>query len=430
MSKLPTDNLDAYNLVLKGRSFAEKSTKENLNIGIGFLTQATELDNQYADAYAELAYANLMMMYVLNSTERDLYINAAKKNNDIALRLDPNSVRANSTKGLIMTESNNKETRLEAEHYFNKALQLNPNDAISHLEISIFYNQQTNNKSKELYHARRAYELNPFAVDVIWNLAQSLMENNLIDEAKSIFDKNKVLLPSEITNYFKGFIIREEVKAILKNNTSWTDAIDLYNKGISEEPNNASIYYGLGLFYDTYLNDNKNYAYYLKKAVDIDSTDVINVPEYYNALLENKQFNEAKQFGKTSIYLNTVSKTRQINQLFLYHYHQNQNAKALEILKDSVFENNYFYKLLLHSQMGNKNKVSEILKANKANPTQKVYVFANLKERDSLYYYLNKDDINAPNVNSRREFDLYRKEPRYLEFMKKNHLPLIDGINN
>ena len=80
--------------------------------------------------------------------------------------------------------------------------------------------------------------------------------------------------------------------------------------------------------------------------------------------------------------------------------------------------------------MGNKNKVSEILKANKANPTQMVYVFANLKERDSLYYYLNKDDINAPNVNSRREFDLYRKEPRYLEFMKKHHLPLIDGINN
>ena len=46
-----------------------------------------------------------------------------------------------------------------------------------------------------------------------------------------------------------------------------------------------------------------------------------------------------------------------------------------------------------------------------------------------MYFYMNKDNVNASQVNSRREFDPYRKEPRYIEFMKKNHLPIIEKYN-
>jgi hypothetical protein len=59
---------------------------------------------------------------------------------------------------------------------------------------------------------------------------------------------------------------------------------------------------------------------------------------------------------------------------------------------------------------------------------QKAQVYAILKERDSMYYYLGKLDnfywSRPRSVNSRREFDPYRKEERYKAFLKKNYIPL------
>ena len=51
---------------------------------------------------------------------------------------------------------------------------------------------------------------------------------------------------------------------------------------------------------------------------------------------------------------------------------------------------------------------------------------SSLKEKDSMYYYLNK--INNPNrikvPNSRREFNPYRKEERYKAVLRKNYFPI------
>lgn len=53
--KQPTNNIDAYQLFLKGRSFQLKWTPESLNQAISYYNQAIELDKNYAKAY----YANL-----------------------------------------------------------------------------------------------------------------------------------------------------------------------------------------------------------------------------------------------------------------------------------------------------------------------------------------------------------------------------------
>jgi hypothetical protein len=167
----------------------------------------------------------------------------------------------------------------------------------------------------------------------------------------------------------------------------------------------------------------------LKKAIELDSTDSGKIADYYNALLENKQFKEAEQYSKSSMYLNTLSENSKKLRLFYYYYHQSKNKEALEILKDSVFDNNVLVKLLVYSQMGNKNKAYELMKNDKPNSNAKAFAFANLKERDSMYFYMNKDNSNPPQINSRREFDRYRKEPLYIEFMKKNHLPILEKYN-
>ena len=53
-------------------------------------------------------------------------------------------------------------------------------------------------------------------------------------------------------------------------------------------------------------------------------------------------------------------------------------------------------------------------------------MFAILKERDSMYYYINKekDIYNIREFNSYFEVDPYRKEERFKALLKKHYLPL------
>lgn len=430
LAKLPTNNLEAYNLVLKGRSYMDKVTKENYAVAIDLYKQAIALDPDYADAYAELAYVNVLSMYLYNNRGPEKgFMNEANKNIGVALDLNPNSVRANSTKGLILTESEDEKTRLESEQFFQKALSLNPNDAVSHLEISYFYKDIKKDNQKYLYHAKKALELNPFCEDCFLVLGNVLLRNDQIEEAKALFETKKGILTDQMRQEFTANLIDSEAKLFLKRGENVAKSITLFKNAISKNPSNARLYEYLGIFYDTVLNDDENYVYYSKKAVDTDSTVVGLATNYYNALLENNQFQKAERFGNSTIYLKTVSEGDKKSQHFFYCYHQKKNTEALELLKDSIFDKNHYVKLLLYSQMGDKNKVYELIKTNKINATIKAFAFANLKERDSMYFYLNKDDIRAPNVNSRREFDPYRKEPRYIEFLKKNHMPIIEKYN-
>jgi len=432
LAKLPTNNLEAYNLLLQGRSFMDKLTKEDYAIAIDLFKQALALDPNYADAYAELAYANMLSKYLYNDRGLDKdFKNEAVKNNEIALKLNPNSVRANSTKGLILTESEDENRRLEAETYFKKALDLNPNDAVSHLEISIFYSFIRKDKNKAVYHSRKAYEISPFAADSVLNLCTVLIENELLDEAESLFNSKKSIFSKELADECYSGLVDARAKSLLKKGESWSKSIEIYNNALnkSDQKENGFLYQQLGRFYDGFLNDDTNYVYYLKKAVELDSTNGRSISEYVNALLEDNQFKVAKQFTQSSLYQKVIPEANRKNQLFIQYYHEKKNKEALEFIEDSIFDKNYYYQLLLYSQLGDKTKVYEIINTKGVDPTSIAFAFANLKERDSMYVYMNKDGVNAPQINSRREFDPYRKEPRYIEFMKKNHLPIIEKYN-
>jgi len=55
--ELPTDNLDAYNQYLLGRHHTFQQTPEDLELAVTYLSKATELDPQFAEAYAALGWA-------------------------------------------------------------------------------------------------------------------------------------------------------------------------------------------------------------------------------------------------------------------------------------------------------------------------------------------------------------------------------------
>ena len=55
--QLPTGDIDAYSMYLLGRFHTFRQTSENLALAVEYLTQATQLDPDFAEAYAALGWA-------------------------------------------------------------------------------------------------------------------------------------------------------------------------------------------------------------------------------------------------------------------------------------------------------------------------------------------------------------------------------------
>ena len=56
-NRLPTHSVDAYNLYLLGRFHVFKQTRTDLENAVDYLTQAIEIDSEFAEAYASLGWA-------------------------------------------------------------------------------------------------------------------------------------------------------------------------------------------------------------------------------------------------------------------------------------------------------------------------------------------------------------------------------------
>ena len=116
-----------------------------------------------------------------------------------------------------------------------------------------------------------------------------------------------------------------------------------------------------------------------------------------------------------------------MGQLAQYHYHKEEYELALEVLEDPLMENYFLqYRSLILAQIGDVDGVAKLLnKKDVISDSDKAFVFAVLKNRDSMYFYMDKAEMaQSIRINSRREVDPYRKEQRYIQFLEKNYMPI------
>ncbi len=204
----------------------------------------------------------------------------------------------------------------------------------------------------------------------------------------------------------------------------WTEAIYVFENEIKEKPDESFLYRELGYAYDEILNDDDSWVTYSKIAYQMDSTNRINANAYYNSLIENGNFREAINFLQSENYKALLSEKKELESLFYYNYHQENYKKAEELLKNKLFSEAYFEKLITLAQLGKIKEVEQFFEDQESSNTDKAFIYAILKERDSMYHYLEQKDIEFKFVNSRREFDPYRKDERYKNFLKRNYLPI------
>jgi adenylate cyclase len=160
LAKRPTENLQAFQYYLQGRTYRQRNTREDVHAAIGYYERALEEDRNYALAYAGLAetYSFLgALSYIPPNEGRRKVEEAARK----AFALDENLAEAHVALGLVYVQFAPYNFSL-GDREFRRAIELNPSLAVAHfyLGISLVRQGRLNESLQELLRAR---ELDPLS---------------------------------------------------------------------------------------------------------------------------------------------------------------------------------------------------------------------------------------------------------------------------
>jgi adenylate cyclase len=164
----PTQNVEAYESYLQARAIWKRRGEENLRRAIELYQSAITRDPGFARAHAALASAYVVLPgYTSEAGDEEKYLPLAEQSARQALALDPKIGEAHAVLAQINSERGNL---VDAESGFFFAISLEPNEPTPHQWYSILL-QKVGRLDAALEQARRAYELDPSAPVLAFNLA-------------------------------------------------------------------------------------------------------------------------------------------------------------------------------------------------------------------------------------------------------------------
>ena len=188
LTKSSATNPEAYQLYLKGSYHANQTTATELKKGIEYFQQAIDKDPGYALAYAGLAdsYSTLGggLAYLSPSDSLPKAKAAAMK----ALELDDTLAEAHAALAYAAFFADWDWPTAERE--FKRAIELNPNSALSHNRYALYLETRLR-FNESMAEAQRAQELDPLSPDIVSTLAFVHLDMQQFDE--SIAQNQKAL---------------------------------------------------------------------------------------------------------------------------------------------------------------------------------------------------------------------------------------------
>ena len=191
-TKKGTDNLGAYDLVLRGSSHFRRYTKESNELAREMFEQAVQLDPNYTAAYEGLVWTRLMAWMYGWSHDPKLLENALELGKK-AVSLDESSPQGHVILGNVYLWKKRHE---EAIAEFEKAVSLNPNDAdaLSSLGGALVFSGLP---EKALGYIEKAIRLNPnFPEHYIFTLGQAFFQLKMYEEAVMALRKSIIKNPN------------------------------------------------------------------------------------------------------------------------------------------------------------------------------------------------------------------------------------------
>jgi serine/threonine-protein kinase len=157
-----TENVDAYNLYLKGRFHWNRRSREGIAVAIEHFERALQLDSAYALAHAGLADAYALQLDYRGIPVRE-GMERAKSEAHKALALDASLAEAHASLAWVTFIYDWDWTR--AEHHFKQAIELKPGYATAH-QWYAWLLAARGRLDDALAEARTAMRLDPISVSV------------------------------------------------------------------------------------------------------------------------------------------------------------------------------------------------------------------------------------------------------------------------
>lgn len=223
---IPTKNIEAYKLVLRGKKEADKRNKNSIAKSIELYKKALELDPNYAEAYAEIANSIYLETYYSDRSPGE----AAKLANeylDKAEAITDKVSRIYSVRGLIYNIEGKPKA---AQAAFEKAITLSPNDVTARHQYATFFYYSKQFK-KQLEQAKIAYRLDPLSFATANSYATALTGNRKYDEAEALI-KNM----EQNSDGNNEFVINRAFFRLYIDKEDYKSAIEPLKKIVGQEP--------------------------------------------------------------------------------------------------------------------------------------------------------------------------------------------------
>ena len=175
----PTENTSAHQLYLKGRFFWNKRTGADLQTAADYFQQAISADPGYANAYAGLAQASLLMPFYDAGPSQEMF-SKAKAAATRAIELDQNSPEGHAALAMLLSYDFKFQ---ESEAEFKRALELDPNYATAHHWYGNTLLTSLGRFDEAIKEGQRAIELDPLSLIINADLGTTFQLARRYDEA-------------------------------------------------------------------------------------------------------------------------------------------------------------------------------------------------------------------------------------------------------
>ena len=192
LTKSSTGDVEAYQLYLQGRYYWNKLAEEDTKKAIEYFNRAIARDPSYALAYAGLADCYSHLVLFGSSPPKDTFPKA-KAAAIKAIELDDMLAAAHSALGRVRLYFDWDWQAAESE--FKRAIELNPNDAITR-EAYGGYLRATGRLDESLTETRLAQELDPLSSLMSASVGWALFYSGRYDEAIAQFRRTQEMDPT------------------------------------------------------------------------------------------------------------------------------------------------------------------------------------------------------------------------------------------
>jgi adenylate cyclase len=239
IEKAGTDDLEAYNAYLKGLYHYNKWSKEGFEKSLEYFAQAIARDPAFAKAYAAKAFSHDMLTDAGHLPPDEVFP-SVKEAARRALEIDATTAEAYTVLAVAATYYDYDWIR--AHEGFRRALELNPNSAVTHDWYGIIYLGPMGRHEEAIAHVKRAKELDPLTPYIRSDLGWTYNHARRYDEAIAECEQLPEIDPNfYFTHWCLGFAYWQ--KGMLE------EAMAAYERAVELAPEDLQLKADLAIVY-------------------------------------------------------------------------------------------------------------------------------------------------------------------------------------